>query len=1757
MPDALPPAGTRPSRRAPRRHLAKTLVLILVAGLLEIVLLPTPQAFAAVSDYTVATWNANGKTANVPEAAKIAESRGLDFMALQEMSDAPLPGGVRQDINVDLIKFPPTPSPTPWIMNYSELFVNKKKFFLYRLQHGSANRGVGFISRTKIAASDIKILQLQDDHKGVPPFNAVGAKLGDSWLYSIHATTQRARADNNADLLVENIDTHQDSLSATDPSRANWAIMGDFNRKPTGADDPREKPLEHALTLGPDEKIISQNLATYSKKYNNKRSSSNLDYMVAKGATSTFKATRLNSQHNSDHYPVIFSTSTVDPGTCPAASGSSASAAQNPDCEPPLSRPEAIVSMGDSYISGEAGRWAGNANTSEAGSWKTDRRADCSPAGTDCVYGSTSYDYGGNRCDRSDVAEIKGAYVEDVLAEDQFNIACSGAETEHITTTSFKGERPQVAQLRDIAKDYQVKLIVVSIGGNDLDFSGIIQECGKAYLTGGTPCKTSREQAFASALDTVRDKVVTTLDKIGETMRKEGQAKGSYDLVLQSYPNPIPRAQDNRYPQGPGYSRYSQGGCPFLDVDSDWASTSVVPRISDMLRTAAGMAGATFLDLKEAFAGHEVCAKGAQQATSGTPLTAAKAEWVRWVPYLPGLTDGPHRQGDIQEAVHPNSFGQRVLSDCLTRYVREASSPPLRPAYTCIPVYPYQGDTQVRILPGQQEGLVRIRNVATGEVLDADGTGADAWVITSPNQNKDSQRWMMRNLPEVAGEAAEVSFQALHNKQFLTSNSSKWVFLGGTPRGWSFTPDAYLREGDTLSTGLADPSGTMLTSCLIQDPAEVSQGKKWVSRRLCDSTDPRQKWRVERIETVEPHSMVGDPFDSGDGKLDNGGSRPARPSDHAACRPEGMPPATGARFCDVYQGDGREWLGEGRSRRIIGYFNSGRTGSTDQPSYLVKNIPWYKVTHINYAFAHVDADNRISVGDVGDSRNPATGMTWPGVQGAEIDPALPYQGHFNLLTKYKKQHPRVKTLISVGGWAESRGFYTMATNADGSVNQAGINTFADSVTQFLDRYGFDGVDIDYEYPTALPDSGNPLDWTIANPRRKGLQAGYNALMKTLREKLNTAGTAKSRYYLLTSAASGSGFLVRGLDAGEALKHQDFVNVMTYDLHGSWNHFVGPQAPLYDDGKDNELAAAGIYNDQDPQTKDYQKHGYFNVDWAYHHYRGALPPARINLGLPYYTRGWRDVQGGVNGLWGISTLADQTQCSPGTGGRGGTHPCGAGAVGIDNIWHDKENGKEVPAGSNPLWHAKNLQDGRTPGYMRAYGLDPAQPANQLTGQYQRNYNTELHATSLWNPTKKVFLSVEDEQSIDAKANYITTHGIGGAMIWEMAGDYTRRGNGEWGMGYDLTTRLDTALRNAGPADTSRARGSTAPTTTQAIDVDVDLVEFPTTVADMWPQQPKLRITNNTTVTLGQGTEISFDVPTAAPPIIKDDNYQPISGIRAGHTGPNKGGLKGDFHRVTVTLDYCQDIPRGKALDIPLKYYLPITGPANTVIKINGTSYGTTGSHSRTATRVTPPAPTTAACDAPTWKQGGQYSPTGGRLWAAWDKGTSGWQFEHQGNLMDHHRSANRAHLVTPQGNNANQFWEVKSAGTGLYTIHNAGECLTATTPRTDLAVNACNNSNQQRWKFIPVNPADGTEGSASAPVHGKTFKIRSAAGHDVETAFGGTTTGTRIWTGDLEHSSAAYVSWKGFRWQALWWNQVEPGTAEPNGSHPWRKLGPTP
>ncbi|MFH0266792.1 chitinase C-terminal domain-containing protein [Vibrio rumoiensis] len=682
----------------------------------------------------------------------------------------------------------------------------------------------------------------------------------------------------------------------------------------------------------------------------------------------------------------------------------------------------------------------------------------------------------------------------------------------------------------------------------------------------------------------------------------------------------------------------------------------------------------------------------------------------------------------------------------------------------------------------------------------------------------------------------------------------------------------------------------------------------------------------------------------------------------STCHPDGLYQTEGVNvpYCDAYDEEGREIMGADHPRRVIGYFTSWRSGDDPQAAYLVKDIPWEQLTHINYAFVSIGSDGKVNIGDVNDPENPAVGKTWPGV---DVDPELGFKGHFGALATYKKRYG-VKTLISIGGWAETGGhfaadgsrvndggFYTMTTNADGSINHAAIEKFADSAVELIRKYQFDGIDIDYEYPTSMAGAGNPLDKDIMEPRRAHLWASYQELMQVLREKIDKASAQDDQYYMLTIAAPSSGYLLRGMETFDVTKYLDYVNIMSYDLHGAWNDHVGHNAALYDTGKDSELAQWNVYG-----TAAYGGMGYLNTDWAYHYFRGSMPAGRINIGVPYYTRGWQGVTGGDHGLWGKAALPNQSECADGTG-EGEKNNCGHGAIGIDNMWHDTDpKGNEMGAGSNPMWHAKNLEKGIWGSYADAYGLKPdTDPSDALTGTYTRYYDDVAVAPWLWNEEKKVFLSTEDKESITTKAQYVIDQGIGGIMFWELAGDYScyvldangnrtdvdpteqacASGNGEYHMGNTMTKTIYDEFKSAAPYGNKVATGAMPD---QVVDISVSIGGFK--VGDQnYPINPKVTFTNNTGQDIPGGTEFQFDIPTSAPDNAKDQSGGGLAVISSGHTrADNVGGLDGVMHRAAFTLPSWKALPAGESYELDMVYYLPISGPANYTVNINGVDYG---------------------------------------------------------------------------------------------------------------------------------------------------------------------------------------------------------------------------
>src|SRR5262249_54207935 len=139
--------------------------------------------------------------------------------------------------------------------------------------------------------------------------------------------------------------------------------------------------------------------------------------------------------------------------------------------------------------------------------------------------------------------------------------------------------------------------------------------------------------------------------------------------------------------------------------------------------------------------------------------------------------------------------------------------------------------------------------------------------------------------------------------------------------------------------------------------------------------------------------------------------------------------------------------GKAPAKRLVAYFTEwGVYGR----KYHVTDIPADKLTHIIYAFARINEKGECALYD----SYAAIDKFYPG---DKWDKGF-LRGNFHQLQKLKKKHPHLRTLIAVGGWTLSGPFSDVALTAKSRT------TFARSCVAFLVKYGFDGIDIDWEYP---------------------------------------------------------------------------------------------------------------------------------------------------------------------------------------------------------------------------------------------------------------------------------------------------------------------------------------------------------------------------------------------------------------------------------------------------------------------------------------------------------------------------------------------------------------------------------------------------------------------------------------------------------------------------------------------------------------------
>jgi chitinase len=283
--------------------------------------------------------------------------------------------------------------------------------------------------------------------------------------------------------------------------------------------------------------------------------------------------------------------------------------------------------------------------------------------------------------------------------------------------------------------------------------------------------------------------------------------------------------------------------------------------------------------------------------------------------------------------------------------------------------------------------------------------------------------------------------------------------------------------------------------------------------------------------------------------------------------------------------------------RVVGYYADWTAAR-----YPLADIPADRLTHVNYAFGKIAADNRLTWN--------AAAATEQGYDGDCQEPGCPH-GLFNQITLLKKKHPGLRFLMSVGGWTDSGPFYEMAAS------DASRETFASSCAAFLRSYPqFDGIDIDWEHPVAGGiDPGQPRD-----------AHNYVLLLAALRRAI---GSDK----LLTIAAGAGPRAIDPLEYADMSAALDWVSVMTYDFHSG-----GTRAGFN----------AALYDHEDPANSRLNLHSAVQAILA-----KGVPREKLVAGVPFYGRGWRGIASaepwntgsGTMQVGGYRTIAETLLKSP--------------------------------------------------------------------------------------------------------------------------------------------------------------------------------------------------------------------------------------------------------------------------------------------------------------------------------------------------------------------------------------------------------------------------------------------------------------------------------------------------------------------------------
>ncbi|KXH59987.1 glycosyl hydrolase family 18 [Colletotrichum salicis] len=247
-------------------------------------------------------------------------------------------------------------------------------------------------------------------------------------------------------------------------------------------------------------------------------------------------------------------------------------------------------------------------------------------------------------------------------------------------------------------------------------------------------------------------------------------------------------------------------------------------------------------------------------------------------------------------------------------------------------------------------------------------------------------------------------------------------------------------------------------------------------------------------------------------------------------------------------------------KRVIGYYEAW-VHERSCNGMSIEQIPVGALTHLMFSFAYI-TPGEFQIVPMDDLKT-------------------------NLFTKMaalKSQNKALKVMIALGGWTFNDPGPTQTVFHDVASSKENRAKFIGNLLSFLRQYAFDGVDFDWEYPGAEDRGGSEED-------------GKNFTL--LLEELRKAIDAQPLEYVVSFTTPTSFWYLRHFDIKGSTDAADFVNIMSYDLHGVWDAWnpIGSNVLAHTNITEIKLA--------------------LDLYW-----RNDIPPSKLNLGFGFYGRSFQ-------------------------------------------------------------------------------------------------------------------------------------------------------------------------------------------------------------------------------------------------------------------------------------------------------------------------------------------------------------------------------------------------------------------------------------------------------------------------------------------------------------------------------------------------------